>query len=432
MNDGADLVFDVAVIGGGPAGIGAAVTAARSGATVGLIDDNPRLGGQIWRSEATASSDSSAEIWLERLRKSTVKVITGAQIFHADGGRLTAESKDAVFHVTCRNLVLATGARELFLPFPGWTLPNVVGAGALQALVKSGLNIGGKRIVIGGTGPLLLAVASYIRKHGAEVLCICEQTTWPKLVRFGLEMSLVPGKAREAWRVLRDIGNVPYWKNSWPVSAIGEERLEAVRISHNGRIRELECNYLACGFHLVPNVEFAKLIGCRLRDGSVEVNDYQQTSISHVYCAGEPTGIGGVELALLEGQVAGYAAASREDRARGLFRERAIYRSVVRSLKKAFPLRSALKTIAQPSTLICRCEDVPIERAREFSSWRAAKLHSRCGMGPCQGRVCGAAAEFLFGWNVESIRPPLFPSRCSSLAAIPSDVSPVELRGGSR
>jgi hypothetical protein len=179
-------------------------------------------------------------------------------------------------------------------------------------------------------------------------------------------------------------------------------------------------------------VEFAKLIGCRLRDGFVKVDDFQQTSISHVYCAGEPTGIGGVELALLEGQVAGYAAANREDRARRLFRERAIYRRVVRSLKRAFPLRLELKTIAQAGALICRCEDVSVERAREFTSWRAAKLHSRCGMGPCQGRVCGAAAEFLFGWNVESIRPPLFPTRCSSLAAIPSDASPVEVCGGSR
>jgi D-hydroxyproline dehydrogenase subunit alpha len=431
MNDGADLIFDVAVIGGGPAGIGAAVTAAKSGATVALVDDNPRLGGQIWRGEASASLESSAKIWFELLRKSTVKVIASARIFYADGGRLTAETDDAVLHLTCRNLVLATGARELFLPFPGWTLLNVVGAGGLQSLVKSGLNVEGKRIVIAGTGPLLFAVTSYIRKRGAKVLCICEQTTWPKLARFGLEMSLVRGKAREAWRMLREIGDVPHWKNSWPVRAIGEKRLEAVRVSHNKRIREFECDYLACGFHLVPNVEFAKLIGCRLRDGFVEVNDFQQTSISHVYCAGEPTGIGGVELALVEGQVAGYAAANREDRARGLFRKRAVYRRVVRSLKKAFPLRSELKTIAQPSALICRCEDVPVERAREFSSWRAAKLHTRCGMGPCQGRVCGAAAEFLFGWNVESIRPPLFPSRCSSLAAISSGTNPVELRGGS-
>jgi len=120
------------------------------------------------------------------------------------------------------------------------------------------------------------------------------------------------------------------------------------------------------------------------------------------------------------GALAGYAATNWEDRAKHLFSRRARYQKVVRILKDAFPLRAELKNLAQPDTLICRCEDVPQVRLREHGSWRAAKLHVRCGMGPCQGRVCAPAAEFLFGWEIDSARPPVFPVHCSSLAAIPS------------
>jgi NADPH-dependent 2,4-dienoyl-CoA reductase/sulfur reductase-like enzyme len=317
-------------------------------------------------------------------------------------------------------LILATGARELFLPFPGWTLPNVMGAGGLQALVKSGLDIAGKRIIIAGTGPLLFAVAAYARKCGANIIGICEQTTRPRMARFGLQMMLVPGKAGEALRFAYDLRGIPHWTDCWPVAAFGNRRLESLRISRQGHISEIECDYLACGFHLIPNVELPRMCGCRLQQGFVEVNEYQQTSVLGTYCAGEPTGIGGLELALLEGEIAGYAATNWEDRAKHLFSRRARYQKVVRILKDAFPLRAELKNLAQPDTLVCRCEDVPQVRLREHGSWRAAKLHARCGMGPCQGRVCAPAAEFLFGWEIDSVRPPVFPVHCSSLAAVSS------------
>ena len=266
---------------------------------------------------------------------------------------------ESAFQITYGKLILATGARELFLPFPGWTLPNVMGAGGLQALVKSGLDIAGKRIVIAGTGPLLLAVAAYARKCGANIIGICEQTTRPRMARFGLQMMLVPGKAAEALRFAYDLRGIPHWTDCWPVAAFGNRRLESLRISRQGHISEIECDYLACGFHLIPNVELARMCGCRLRQGFVEIDEYQQTSVPGTYCAGEPTGIGGLELALLEGEIAGYAATNSEDRAKHLFSHRARYQKVVRILKDAFPLRAELKNLAQPDTLVCRCEDVP-------------------------------------------------------------------------
>jgi D-hydroxyproline dehydrogenase subunit alpha len=208
--------------------------------------------------------------------------------------------------------------------------------------------------------------------------------------------------------------------------------LESVQISENGSLQEIRCDYLACGFHLVPNLELARALGCCVTDDCVEVSELQETSQPGVYCAGEPTGIGGMELSIVEGQIAGYGAASRITAAKQLLATRARYRKVVSPMKKAFTLRPELATLAKPDTLLCRCEDISFADARKHASWRAAKLHSRCGMGPCQGRVCGAAAEFLFGWTIDSSRPPIFPVRCSSLAAISSPASPAPGLGGSK
>ncbi len=432
MDSVAQRSFDVAVIGAGPAGIAAAVAASESGARVALIDDNPAPGGQIWRSGPHSSHHPGAEHWLERLSKSGVTLMAGTRVFYVQNGALEAESDHSLCQLRYGKLILATGARELFLPFPGWTLPNVFGAGGLQALVKSGLPVEGKRVVIAGTGPLLLAVAAYLSERGAEVLCICEQAPSSALRAFTLAMASFPGKLVEAAQLRFRSRRAPYLTSSWPVAVFGQKRLQSVQISDHHRVKEMECDYLACGFHLVPNLELARALGCRVTDGSVEVSEIQETSQPGVYCAGEPTGIGGMELSIVEGQIAGYAAAGRIISTKQLLRSRARYRKVVKAMKKAFALRPELAALAKPDTLLCRCEDISLADAQKHASWRAAKLHSRCGMGHCQGRVCGAAAEFLFGWTMDSSRPPIFPVRCSSLAAISSPENPAQRHGGSQ
>ena len=191
--------------------------------------------------------------------------------------------------------------------------------------------------------------------------------------------------------------------------------LLTVTLSIGGSLKTVACDYLACGFHLVPNIELPALLGCELVKGVVTVNEWQQTSLADVYCAGEPTGIGGLELSLVEGQIAGLAATGKADEACGLFAERRRLSRFATRLSTAFALRPELKALPENGTLICRCEDVPYGAVREQLSWRAAKLHTRCGMGPCQGRICGSAAEFLLGWKVDSVRPPVFPALISSL-----------------
>jgi NADPH-dependent 2,4-dienoyl-CoA reductase/sulfur reductase-like enzyme len=431
--------FDVLVIGGGPAGMAAAVRAAECGVRVGIVDDNPALGGQIWRGSRESLSEDAhaneAARWRAKVHSAGVAILCGMKVFHQpEPGVLLAESADDLFELKYTRLILATGARERFLPFPGWTLPNVMGAGGLQAMVKSGLPIAGKRVVVAGTGPLLLAVAAYLRKHGAQIPVICEQASWSKLARFGMALIGQPKKILQGLQLKRDLGGVPFAANSWPLAAHGMNALESVTISRTGKSENITCDYLACGFHLVPNIELPLLLGCQVRGGYVQVDDFQQTTVSGIFCAGEPTSIGGVESALVEGKIAGLAAGGRQEEARKLFPDRAKATHFAHVLDETFRLRCELRRLASPETIICRCEDVTHSRLQEHASWRAAKLHTRCGMGPCQGRICGPATQFLFKWNPDSVRPPVFPARVENLAAVAkhSDVESSATVGGSR
>ena len=405
----------------------AAVSAAESGASILLVDDNPALGGQIWRGEEANPSVREARIWSERLKNSSVEILRGFRIFdQLRPGVLLAESADGMREISYSRLILCTGARERFLPFPGWTLPNVMGAGGLQALAKAGMPIRGKRVVVAGTGPLLLPVAAYLKRHGARVQLIAEQASRESLTRFGSGLLRHPGKLAQALGMFGTLAGIPYRFGCWPLEAKGEDRLRSVVLEQGAKTFEIECDYLACGFHLVPNLELATLLGCEIKDGAVAVNELQQTSTANVYCAGEPTGIGGVDLAIAEGQIAGFAAAGQQQKARRIFPAQKRHLEFASALEKAFALRPELKKLAREDTFVCRCEDVRFERLTQCKSWREAKLYTRCGMGPCQGRICGAATEFLFGWSAESVRPPVFEARVESLMA--TEVSAPEIR----
>jgi len=409
--------FDILVVGAGPAGIAAACVAAESGARVGLVDDNPAPGGQIWRGGPERPADAAAA-WFARLDAARLERLAGVQIVARPGPRvLLAEAAGEALVLRHEKLILSPGARERFIPFPGWTLPGVLGAGGIQALLKSGFPVAGKRVVVAGSGPLLLAVAAALREHGAEVPVIAEQAPWGRLIRFGLGLLARPGKLAQGAGYRIKTRGARYVAGCWPVAAEGARRVErAILRTARGTWAE-PCDLLACGFGFVASLELPRLLGCAERDGSVCVDEAQQTSVPGVWCAGEATGIGGVDPALLEGQVAGLAAAGRRADAARLFAARDRARRFGRALDRAFALRPELKSLATDETIVCRCEDVTRGRLAAYGSWREAKLHTRCGMGPCQGRVCGGATEFLFGWAPASGRPPVFPVPVGVLGA---------------
>lgn len=419
-----EVSAEVLIVGAGPAGIAAACAASESGARVLVVDDNPETGGQIWRGDAKRQ-EHIARGWLARLERSGAAIFCGTRALAAAGANaIIAEKNEEPLRIRFAKLILATGARELWLPFPGWTLAGVAGAGGLQALVQGGAPIEGRRVVVAGSGPLLLAVAAHLRDRGAHIAAVAEQATLGSLLRFAA--GLAPAKLLQALQLRSHLRGVPLLYSAWPLAAEGNGRVRAVHLqTPEGRLR-VDCDYLACGFGLVPNTELAQLLGCKLRGGCelrgdfVAVDDRQQTSVANVLCAGEPTGIGGVEASLFEGEVAGYTAAGAMHPARHLAARRRRLDLFSARLGAAFSLRDELRGICLPDTIVCRCEDAPYEQICRHSDWRSAKLHTRCGMGPCQGRVCGAALSFLKGWHDagRQVRPPLFPASVETLASL--------------
>jgi len=412
-----NFATDILIIGGGAAGMSAALGASEnSDLRILVTDDNPMLGGQIWRSEMGKIKSPDAKKLIEKIERKEIEVLNSTQVFAQLNDKcLLAETPNGTAELHFEKLILATGARERFIPFPGWTLPNVFGAGGLQALVKSGLSVENKKVVVAGTGALLLAVAEYLKSKGANVLLIAEQTSRLKFLNFGFGLWREPKKLAKAIDLKRKILGVKYLTGCFVTSVVGSEKLEAIILTRGGKNWRVETDFLACGFHLVPNLELASLIGCDLENGCVSVNEFQETSVDNVYCAGELTGIGGVELSLIEGEIAGLSAVGKKVEAKAFLPKRHKSQRFADRLNEAFSLRDELKCLPKDETIVCRCEDVKFGKLKDFSSFREAKLQTRCGMGACQGRICGSATEVLFDWKNESVRPPIFPVKLENL-----------------
>ena len=279
----------------------------------------------------------------------------------------------------------------------------------------------GQRIVIAGSGPLLLAAAASATQAGAQVLRVAEQSPWRQVAAFGAGLLRWPGKLAQAARLLHPA----YRCDSYVLAAQGDTSLQSVQLRQGARTYRLDCDRLALGFGLVPNVELGRLLGCATRHSAqgglaLQVDAQHSTSVPHIFAAGECTGAGGVERAMAEGHIAGRAAIGQRAPAAHLH-TRARWQDFASRVDQHFALRPELRTLADKNTLLCRCEDVTFGSVAARTGWNDAKLHQRCGMGACQGRICGAAAQHLFGWDAPSPRPPLSPARVSTLSLASND-----------
>ncbi|HET7321886.1 MAG TPA: FAD/NAD(P)-binding oxidoreductase [Longimicrobiaceae bacterium] len=403
----AHLEADLAVVGAGPAGIAAAVAAREAGRRVVVLDESPRAGGQIWRHTSPEKLPRAARRWLARLERSGARVLHGGSVVDArEGFELTLQHPE-VSTVSAETVVLATGARELFLPFPGWTLPNVLGVGGAQALLKQGADFRGKRVVISGSGPLLLPVAAALAKGGARVLMVAEQAPAARVLRFASSLWRSPERMAQAARARLAFRGTPYLLGTWVTRAEGDSAVRAATLTDGRRSWTEACDLLCAGWGLVPDVRLATLLGCEIERGRVRVDGWQETTREGVFCAGEPTGVGGVEAALLEGEIAGFAAVGQRYRAARFVAARDRDRAFAARMERAFAPREELRHLPEPDTVVCRCEDVPLGALSPEWSARQGKLYTRAGMGPCQGRICGPALECLFGWEDQSVRSPV-------------------------
>ncbi|GAA2749212.1 NAD(P)/FAD-dependent oxidoreductase [Kitasatospora cinereorecta] len=439
--------YDLAVVGAGPAGLAAAVTAAELGLRVALLDAGPRVGGQYYRHPApelgAARPDRLHHGWAvfarlrDRLRaQPRIDHLAGHHVWAAERGepwRLHATlGPDAGDRVTVEAgaVLLATGAYERQLPFPGWTLPGVVTAGGAQAMLKAGLVLPGRRIVVAGSGPLLLAAASSLVSAGAAVPAVVEAGSYLGYARGVAALAANPAKlvegAQHGTALLRH--GVRLRRSSAVIEAHGTDRVTAVTVARldadwrpvPGTARRIGCDAVAIGHGLVPQIELATELGAATRtvpDGTVAlaVDGEQRTSLPGLWAAGETCGVGGADLALAEGVLAAYAVAGRPA-PRGALVRRRRRRAFAELMAAAHAPGVGWTDWLTPETDVCRCEEVPAGRIREAveelgaGDARTVKLLTRAGMGWCQGRMCGAAVACLAGGPMD--RPDSRPLSC--------------------
>lgn len=409
--------LDLVVVGGGPAGLAAANAAAQAGQQVLLIDQAPRTGGQIWRHRPGDVLPASATRLIGAVVPPRVSVATGAAVVDAiSAHELIVDFGGRIAMVETSSLILATGAMELFLPFPGWTLPGVVGVGGIQALLKSGLSVADSRVVIAGTGPLIWPVAASLAKAGADVRLVGEQAGRMELLRFGAGLLAKPVTLAHAVKLRFAALGSPFHCNAWPVRANGSDRIESVTMQIGEHQREIECDWLATAAGLIPRTELGQLLGCELSGGAIAVDSNQRTTVEDVWAVGECTGVSGDHGARVEGAIAGLAAAGTRKIPGGLMRARNASRRFGARLERLCRPRSELVDRVTPATVVCRCEDVHAAALDPAWSARQARLYTRLGMGSCQGAVCGAACRTLYHHEASRVRPPLAPTQVGGWA----------------
>ncbi|MDR6154734.1 glycine/D-amino acid oxidase-like deaminating enzyme/bacterioferritin-associated ferredoxin [Acidovorax delafieldii] len=419
---------DLLVIGAGPAGLSASLTAARAGASVRVLDERPQSGGQFFKPLAPSHTSAQpidqqfaqGKVLEQAVRAAGVSVHQGAQVWAAftpqEVGALV-DGRAMVFR--CRQLVIAPGAYERPVPFPGWTLPGVMTTGAGQTLARAYRVAPGQRVVIAGNGPLNLQLAAELLAGGATVLAVLESAPRPALrhARFALAaLRSAPDLIWQGWRYMRTLKRhgVPLLWGHEVIAAEGDGALRRVRAARVGRTTEtieFDADTLCLGYGFIPSTELARMLGCnhRIAPGHLghlaTVTDTQgATSIPGVFVVGDGADLGGSRVALARGTMAGAAAA----RALGL--RPTVADHVTHDLNNAQCFQQALWSVYQApplslaavsdDTLLCRCEEITFGDVRaQIRAGRdtlaALKRNTRLGMGRCQGRYCAVTAAKL-------------------------------------
>lgn len=457
---------ELAVVGAGPAGLSAAITAARSGLHVTLLDEYPAPGGQYLKgafrptaAHPLPTAEQQGRTLLRELAISGIGLRTQTLVWGIEtstaGWRLALYSPRGLDWLDAETVIVASGARELIIPFPGWTLPGVMTVGGAQLLAKEHGVLPGRRMLLAGSGPLLLAAADTLSRQGAQVVAVLEAAPLSRWMPHAPAMWGNWDRLREGWHYLYRLqrARIPYRLGWTAIQASGRDELEAVtvaRLDRQGRPipgseEEVRVDALCLGFGFLPNVELTQLAGCdhsfeAARGGWVPcLTERLETSRPGLFVAGEAAGVAGATAAMLEGQIAGLAAAHRLGRipesrlVRELMalaprrRHLARFAAMLNTLFAPLPGLDALTTDDTP---ICRCEEVTAGEVRaviDQGVWEldALKTWTRVGQGPCQGRTCGPLLARLMaherGRPVSevgsfSVRPPLKPIPLGDLA----------------
>ncbi len=452
--------YELAVIGAGPAGLAAATLAATLGIDTVLLDEQQAPGGQIYRGIAEPPIRErgilGADYWhgatlLAPFRASGAHYVPGATVWSVSRElEIGVSLGGAARLLQAKHVIVATGALERPFPIPGWTLPGVMTAGGAQILLKSSGLVAEGKVVLAGSGPLLWLIAAQHLRAGGRIAALLDTTprknrraAWPHLPAFLASNYFAKGwrllaQVKRRVRVVRGVSSLRAEGDGWLAAVVyatgrGEERLAAdLLLLHQG---------------VVPNVNLANAIGCTHGWDEVLlcfkplVDEWGASSVEGVAIAGDGAGIAGAVAAEQRGRLAALAAAARLGRIDAAQRDSsaAPHRAALQRAERGRAFLDALYRparafrVPQGDTIVCRCEEVTARQIVETVALGCVgpnqmKSFLRCGMGPCQGRLCGlAVSELIAGARGVSpgevgyyrLRPPVKPITVAELAALP-------------
>jgi len=416
------------IVGAGPAGVRAAQTLVAHGLRPVVIDEAPRWGGQIYRQPPAGFERNKRTLYgFEAARADSVHAAMapildrvdyrpGTLVWNAEHGQLDLISAGRMDRLPYTHLIVATGATDRVLPFPGWTLPGVYTLGAAQVALKyQGCAIG-SRVVFAGTGPLLYLVAYQYAKAGAQVVVVLDSA------RFADKLAATPAMLRQPSVFAKGLYYLG-WLRAHGVAvhqgvrltrAGGDERVEAMAWRDGRGEQTIACDAVGFGYALRSETQLADLLGCRFAYDAVqraalpERDTASRSSVAGVYLAGDGAGIMGADAAEWAGEraalalLADHGQAVDAARAAALEARLASIAQLRTGLERAFPFPQDWAASAPDDLVICRCEEVTAGELRQCVHDTGArelnrvKALTRVGMGRCQGRTCGvAAAEIL-------------------------------------
>lgn len=449
-------IVDLVIVGAGPAGLAAACEARQCGLSVALLDEQPGLGGQIYRGldgagpqrRCVLGADYAAGADLiAAFASSGARHVGGASVWNVGRDlRVSYLHHGANRAMQGRHILLASGAMERPFPIPGWTLPGVMGVGAAQILFKSAGVLPSEPIVMAGCGPLLYLMASQYLRAGVAIKALVHTTRPGDYVRAAAQL----GGALRGWRDLhkglRWLGQlrrakVPIYAGAHAFAVEGTDKAQALCFTRGGTMHRIASSLILLHQGVVPNTQLSWSLGAKHRWNEAqlcwepETDEVGQIEQSGLYIAGDSRGIVGAEAAASQGRLAALAIARRLGRRPHEQRERLV-RAALRRQLQIRPFLDALyrprqeHRVPRDPVVVCRCEEVTAAQVRQFVELgcqgpNQIKAFGRCGMGPCQGQLCGLTVTELIAVargvapgevGYYRIRPPIKPVTLGELA----------------